>query len=160
MTEPIEPTEPTEPAPPPPWADPLHLVALVVAVAAAILLVAGVIYGFGMAEATHGGVTERFRLLGQAASPFVAAFALFACALVVHERRTGRVTQAFAPIALGVAATVGVATVLLGLNALILDFTTNQSASFRLSAAISRLATVVLAAHAVWLAATAPPAGG
>ncbi|MEA3075909.1 MAG: hypothetical protein QOF60_817 [Actinomycetota bacterium] len=139
--------------------EPLGYVALVVAVAAAILLVSGVLYGFATVAATGGGSTERFRLLGQAASPFVGVMVLFVCAFVVHERRTGRVTQVLGPAALGIAATVGVATVLLALNALILDFTGDQSASFKISAAISRLATVLLAASAVWLAATAPPAG-
>jgi hypothetical protein len=54
---------------------------------------------------------------------------------------------------------VAVATVLLAVNALILDFTGDQSASYKVSAAISRLATMLLGALAVWLAATAPPAG-
>ena len=155
MTEPMEST-PTEPAPPPsrPWSRPLELLAVVVAVAAAILLVAGILYGFASASATRGDTTERVRLLGQAANPFIAALAVAACVLVTRHRAS----QAFAGAAMGLGATVGFATVLLALNALIIDFTGAGSMMFKTSAAISRIATILLAGYAVWLAATSPPA--
>jgi hypothetical protein len=155
-------TEPAStPTPTPTPSEPLVYLALVLSAAAAILLVSGIVYGFATVGATSAGATARFQAVAQAASPFVAALTLATCALLVHERRAGPVAggQAYAPVALGLAAAVAVATVLLGLTALLLDFDRPGPASFKLGAAISRLATILLAAHAVWLAATAPPAG-
>jgi cytochrome bd-type quinol oxidase subunit 2 len=141
-----------------PWSQPLALAAVVAAAAAAILLLAGIVYGFATVAANGGGgMTERLRLLGQAASPFVAGVAALACALVVHDRGTGRRGQRYSGPAMAVGATVAFATVLLALNGLIFDFTGGDvPASFKFSSAISRVATVLLAAYAVWLAATAP----
>ena len=139
---------------------PLDYAAVVLVVAAALLLSAGILYAFAVADARNIGGSERFRLLAQASSPFVAALALTAITLVVHERRR-RADAALvaAAAALAVGAVVALVALLLALNGVVVDLTSkNVGSMFRLSNVIGRFATVMMSGFALWLAATAPPA--
>jgi len=126
--------------------------------AAALLLLGGIIFAFAGAAASTAVANARFRLLGQAANPFIVALALGGAALVVFERTTARVHQAFAGAALGTATAVALSSALLTLNGVVLDLTTKAPALARISYTTSRLSTLVLCGLCLWLAATAPPA--
>jgi hypothetical protein len=162
-TEPIEPT----PTPAPPASkeatkrpEPLELAAIVLAVVAAVLLLGGVLFAFASADANHVDAAGRFRLLGQAANPFIAFLTLGAAAIIVVERgrtATAAPRQAAAGAALGIATAVSLAVVLLALNGVITDLTGDTSALFKLSAVVSRLAAIGLAGYALWLSVTAAP---
>ena len=137
---------------------PLDYAALVLVIAAACLLVSGVIYAFAYAAETRAGSTQRFWLLAQAATPFVAGFALTSVALVAHERRTSSgATIAASGAALAVGAVVSLVALLLAANGLIVDVTREGVGfSFRLSSVVGRFGTMMLAAFALWLAAITP----
>ena len=139
--------------------DPLPLVPLVLAVAAAILLLGGVLFALATADADATGSADRFRLLGQAANPFIAFLALTASALVAHARRhpdNGDV--AYGAVASGISTAIALAVVLLALNGVLTDFTGDTTALFRLSAVVSRLSTLVLSGVTLWLAFVSGPA--
>ena len=136
---------------------PLELLPLVLAVAAAVLLLGGVLFALASAEADTTGSADRFRLLGQAANPFIAFLALAAAALVSDSRRRRRTVPA-GGAAMGVATAVSLAVVLLALNGLLTDLTGDTTALFRLSAIVSRLATLVLSGVALWVSVTSEPA--
>ena len=137
---------------------PLDYGALVLVVAAAMLLLAGIIYAFAVADARNVDGSERFRLLAQASSPFIAGLALTAMALVVFERRRGGGVAHVAPSAvLAVGAMVSLLALLLALNGVVVDLTTEGvGAMFKLSNVIGRLATVALSGFALWLSAVTP----
>ena len=136
---------------------PLDYGALVVVIASALLLLAGVIYAFAVADARDVDGSERFRLLAQASSPFVAGLALIAITLVVHERRRGDDPALVGgSAALGVGSAVSLVALLLALNGIVVDVTSDVDVMFVLSNVIGRLATVVLAGFGLWLSATTP----
>jgi hypothetical protein len=138
---------------------PLELLPLGLAVAGATLLLGGVLFALANAAADTTGTADRFRLLGQAANPFISFLSLTAAALVVDARRRpgGRVVTA-GGAALGVATAVSLAVVLLALNGILTDLTGDTTALFRLSAIVSRMATLVLSGVALWLAVASGPA--
>ncbi|HVM07597.1 MAG TPA: hypothetical protein VM345_03955 [Acidimicrobiales bacterium] len=136
---------------------PLDYGSLVLVAAAAMLLLAGVLYAFALADARNDEATERFRLLAQAATPFVAGLSLTAIALVVHERRKGgEPAQVATSVTLGLGAAVSLVTVLLAANGVVVDLTASAAAMFKLSSVVGRLATIALAGFALWLSATTP----
>ena len=59
---------------------------------------------------------------------------------------------------MGIATAVSLAVVLLALNGLLTDFTGDTTALFRLSAIISRMATLALSGVALWLSIASEPA--
>ena len=139
--------------------EPLPLVPLVLAVAAAVLLLGGVLFALATADADATGSADRFRLLGQAANPFIAFLALTASALVAHARRRPQDgTVAYGAVASGISTAIALAVVLLALNGVLTDFTGDTTALFRLSAVVSRLATIVLSGLTLWLSAVSGPA--
>jgi len=154
------------PVPPTPKRAPLEYASVVLAVAAALLLIAGIVYAFAVADAREVGGSERFRLLAQASSPFIAGLALAGIAIVVHERRRAESAAVHGPeqlVQVAPAATLAIGSMtsllglLLALNGIVVDLTTdNVGASFKLSNVIGRLATVVLSGFALWLSATTP----
>ena len=137
---------------------PLDYGALVLVAAATMLLVAGILYAFAVADARDVDGSERFRLLAQASSPFIAGLALAGIAIVVHERRRGgEQAQVAASATLGVGAMVSLLALLLALNGMVVDLTTDGVGSmFKLSNVIGRLATVALSGFALWLSAVTP----
>ena len=139
---------------------PLDLVPLALAIAAAVLLLGGVLFALATADADTTGSADRFRLLGQAANPFIAFLALVASALVAQaKRRPGdEPSVAYGPVAQGVATAIGLAIVLLALNGVLTDFSGDTTALFRLSAIVSRLATLVLGGLTLWLSVVSGPA--
>ena len=136
----------------------LELVPLALAIAAGVLLLGGVLFALATAAADTTGNADRFRLLGQAANPFIALLTLAAAALVAHQRRDGSARFAFGSVALGIATATALALVLLALNGVLTDLTGDTTALFRLSAIVSRLATLVLGGATLWLSAASGPA--
>ncbi|MDQ3107733.1 MAG: hypothetical protein M3Q68_08020 [Actinomycetota bacterium] len=139
---------------------PLRLLAVVLASVAATLLLGGVLFAFASADANGADAADRFRLLGQAANPFIAFLALASSGLVVAERQRGEAAvtgQVAASAALGIATAVSLAVALLGLNGVLTDLTGDAGALFRLSAIVSRLAAIGLSGLALWLSVTAAP---
>ena len=160
MTEPMEPMEPTDRRGRTERPGPMALAAIVLAVVAAVLLLGGVLFAFATADANGADASDRFRLLGQAANPFIAFLALVGSALVVHERQRGGVTtspQVAGSAALGIGTAVSLAVALLALNGVITDLTSDGGALFKLSAVVSRLAAIGLSGLALWLSVTATP---
>jgi hypothetical protein len=161
--EPAPPEEPRPPKPPKPpkvkapRPGPLEVLPLVLAAAAAVLLLGGVLFALATASADTTGTADRFRLLGQAANPFIAFLALSAAVLVLEGRRRDAPLTASAA-ALGVATAVSLAVVLLALNGLLTDFTGDTTALFRMSAVVSRAATLVLGGTALWVSVATGPA--
>ena len=139
---------------------PLDLLPLVLATAAAVLLLGGVLFALASAAADTTGSADRFRLLGQAANPFIAFLALAATALVgdARRRRDPAATVAAGGVAMGIGTAVSLAVVLLALNGLLTDVTGDTTAAFRLSAMVSRVATLVLSGVALWVAVVSEPA--
>ena len=150
-------TESETPAPAGPAAGPMELVAIGLAVVAALLLLGGVLFAVASAEANGAGAGDRFRLLGQAANPFIAFLALAAGGLVIQERRAGAERQVAANAALGISTAVSLAVALLALNGVLNDLTGDAGTLFRLSAVVSRLAAIGLSGLALWLSVTALP---
>ncbi|HUP85813.1 MAG TPA: hypothetical protein VM143_09115 [Acidimicrobiales bacterium] len=139
--------------------EPIDALPLVLAVVAAVLLLGGVLFAFASAGANHVDGNDRFRLLGQAANPFISFLALaVATALVEGKRRTGRDTYTAAGVASGIATAVSLAVLLLAISGILTDLTGDASALLRLSAVVSRLATIALSGMALWLAAATGPA--
>lgn len=135
---------------------PLELVPLALATAAAVLLLGGVLFALATASADTTGSADRFRLLGQVANPFIAFLALAAIALVGAARRRPAAVTVFAGGgASGIATAVSLAIVLLALNGLLTDVTGDTTALFRLSAMVSRVATLLLSGLALWLSLAA-----
>ena len=157
MTDPVIPETPTSPTTPAARPGPIQLVAIALAVVAALLLLGGVLFAFASAQANGAGAGDRFRLLGQAANPFIAFLALAAGGLVVHQRRAGADDQVGANAALGISTAVSLAVALLALNGVLNDLTGDASTLFRLSAVVSRLAAIGLSGLALWLSVTALP---
>ena len=136
---------------------PMAYGAITVSVASAILLLGGVLFAFASADASNADAADRFRLLGQAANPFIAFLALTGSAIVVHLRRSGEETQRAAAAALGIGTAVCLAVGLLALNGVVTDLTGPAGVLFKLSAVVQRLAAVALAALGLWLSITAVP---
>ena len=94
MTDAVEPESAPEPPAATPGAarrqNPVEWLPLVLSVAAAILLLGGVLFALASASSDTTGSADRFRLLGQAANPFIAFLALAAVALVSEARRRRR----------------------------------------------------------------------
>jgi hypothetical protein len=159
--DPTDGPAPTPKAPRRPLPPALDAIALVLAGAAAVLLLGGVLFAFANANAANrASGTTTFRLLAQAANPFVAALALAAAVVVVSERRAGLARQVTSPVALGIATAVSLAVVLLALNGVITDLTADAGAMFRLSNIVSRLGTITLGGYGLWVSATAPAPPG
>lgn len=135
----------------------LSFAPVVLAAAAATLLLGGVLFAFANADAQRLNDTARFRLLGQAANPFIAFLGLAAIALVVRERETGRLASAAPKAAVGLATGVSAAVILLAVNGVLTDITGGATALFRVSAVVSRLGTIALSAFALWIAGTSKP---
>lgn len=135
---------------------PLDYAAIAAVAAAALLLLAGIVYAFAVADARNVDGAERFRLLAQASSPFVATLALAGIAIVVHERRRDDRRQVAAGAAVAAGAVVALLASLLALNGMIVDLTSAVGPMFKLSNVLGRLATVGLAGYALWLAAATP----
>jgi hypothetical protein len=139
---------------------PLDYVAIVVAGTSFALIAAGALAAQALSDLRGVDGTERFRLLAQAASPSVAAFALLAVAIAVYGRRhtdgwAGE--QVAATPALGIGAGVAFVTALLALNGVVVDLSQEgPNALYRLGNVIGRMATLALCGLALWLAATAP----
>ena len=143
----------------PPRAGPIGYLAITASVAAAALLLGGVLFAFASADANGADASDRFRLLAQAANPFIALLALGGSALVVHLRHAGAEhEQRAASAALGIGTAVCLAVVLLALNGVLTDLTGDTTALFRLSAIVSRMATLVLGGVALWIAVATGPA--
>jgi len=163
MSEAVNETERSSPSPSSP-PSPLDFVAVVSAATSAAVILAGVLAAFALSDIRDVDGTERFRLLAQAASPSVAAFALVAVALVVHGRRRSdawTATQVAAGAALGIGAGVAFVSALLALNGIVVDLTQEGAPGlYRLGNVIGRSATIGLSALALWLAATAPARPG
>lgn len=146
---------------------PLDLVAVVASVASVAVLMAGVLAALALSDIRDVDGTERFRLLAQAASPSVAAFALVGVAMIVHGRRSGEggggwTSSQIAPgAALGIGAGVALVAALLALNGVVVDLTQEGAPGlYRLGNVIGRFATITLCGLALWLAATAPARRG
>lgn len=140
-------------------AGPLEALPLGLAVTSAVLLVGGVLFALATAAADTTGSADRFRLLGQAANPFIAFLTVAAAALVVDaRRRTPAVRLVAGGLALGSATAVALAVVLLALNGLLTDVTGDTTMLFRLSAIVSRMATLVLGGVTLWLSLASGPA--
>jgi len=135
---------------------PLEVLPLALASAAAVLLLGGVLFAMATASADTTGTADRFRLLGQAANPFIAFLALAASALVLDARRHRRTITSGA-VTHGIAAAVSLVVVLLALNGLLTDLTGDTTALFRLSAIVSRAGTLVLGGVALWAAVATGP---
>lgn len=142
---------------------PLDFVAVVASAVSVAVLLAGVLAALALSDIRHVDGTERFRLLAQAASPSVAAFALVGVAMIVHGRRSGdgqdgwTSTQVAPGAALGIGAGVAFVSALLAINGIIIDLTQEGAPGlYRLGNVIGRFATIALCALAAWLAATAP----
>ena len=162
MTDAVEPEPESSPTPAPPKAKgprpgPLEVLPLVLAAAGAILLLGGVLFALATASADTTGAADRFRLLGQAANPFIAFLALAASVLVLEGRRRAAALTA-AGAALGIATAVSLAVVLLAVNGLLTDLTGDTTALFRFSAIVSRAATLVLAGTSLWVSVATGPA--
>lgn len=136
---------------------PLDLVGVVATGAAAALLVGGVLFAFATAGAQGVGSTDRYRLLGQAANPFIALLAVAGVLAVVAGRERRFPSQAAAAVALGVGTVVCLGVTLLAVNGILIDLTGNASGLFRFSAIVSRLGTIALAVFGLWSAAAAEP---
>jgi hypothetical protein len=140
--------------------EPLALTAIVLAVVDAVLLLGGVLFAFASADANGADASDRFRLLSQAANPFIAFLALVTAVVIVRQRQgaddLGR-PQVASGAALGIVTAVSLAVALLALNGIITDLTGDTTALFKLSAVVSRLAAVALSAFALWLSVTAAP---
>lgn len=139
--------------------EPLDFLAAVLVVAAVLLLLGGVLFAFASTSAmgdAAGVANQRFRLLGQAANPFIAFLLLAAIGLVVHDRRQADPSQRGSGPVMAVATATALAVALLALNGILSDITSESGGMVKLSAVVSRLATVVLSALALWTAATAP----
>ena len=132
--------------------------ALVLVAAGAMLLLAGILYAFALVSARDVEGPERFRLLAQASSPFVAALVLAAIVMVIIDRRRDdpQGSETLGSLALVGGATVALVALLLALNGIVIDLTAEVGVVFKLSNVVGRLATVVLAGFALVLAATAP----
>ena len=147
--------------------NPLDFVAVVASAASVAVLMAGVLAALALSDIRDVDGTERFRLLAQAVSPSVAAFALVGVAMIVHGRRFGddrggwTSTQVAPAAALGIGAGVAFVGALLALNGVIVDLTQEAAPGlYRLGNVIGRFATIGLCALALWLAATAPARPG
>jgi len=138
---------------------PVTYVAVVLAAVAATLLLGGVLFAFANADAQRLGDADRFRLLGQAANPFIAFLGLVAVALVVRGRETGVFVVAAPKAAVVLATAVSVAVILLAVNGILTDITGGATALFRVSAVVSRLGTIGLSAFALWIAGASKPSG-
>lgn len=150
-------TDPMPVAPEPPRSA-LSYIAVVLAAAALTLLLGGVLFAFANADAQRLDDTARFRLLGQAANPFIAFLGLAAVALVARARESGGPALAAPKAAIGLATGVSVAVILLAVNGILTDITGGAAALFRVSAVVSRLGTIVLSAFALWIAGASKPA--
>lgn len=141
---------------------PLDYVAVVAACVSGALVMAGAFAALALSDIRQVDGTERFRLLAQAASPSVAAFALFAVAVGVQARRRPdgwAGSQAAATPALGIGAGVAFVVALLALNGIVVDITQQGATGlYRLSNVVGRFATLSLCGVALWAAATAPSA--
>ena len=150
----------TDPTPRRPRGGPLEAVPLALSLVAAVLLLGGVLFALATASADTTGTADRFRLLGQAANPFIAFLALAAAVLVASDRRSpteGRSLLA-GGAALGIATAVSLAVVLLALNGVLTDLTGDTTSLFRLSAIVSRMATLGLGGVPLWIAVVSAPA--
>jgi len=136
---------------------PLSFVAVVLASAAATLLLGGVLFAFANADAQRLGDADRFRLLGQAANPFIAFLGLAAVALVVRVKETGGYVMVAPKAAVGLGTAVSVAVILLAVNGILTDITGGAAALFRVSAVVSRLGTIALSGFALWIAGVSKP---
>jgi hypothetical protein len=135
----------------------LAVVPVVLASVAALLLLGGVLFAMATAAANGVDATARFRLLGQAANPFVAFLVLVACALVVDARRREEPRWTAPGVALGIATAVALAAALLALNGVLTDVTGHSTALFRFSAVVSRVGTLAMSGLTLWLSAAAGP---
>lgn len=144
---------------PPPSPPASRLLGVVLAAVAATLLLGGILQALAAADARDVDGAGLFLLVAQAANPFVAFLALAAVAAVVRARTAQGEVQSASAIALGLAAVVSATVVLLALNGILIDVTseTGGGGLLRLSAVVSRVGSIALSAFALWLAATAPP---
>lgn len=111
------------PSPAPPVAPTSRLVGVVLAGVAATLLLGGVLQALAAADARDVDGAGLFLLVAQAANPFVAFLALAAVAVVVRGRTAHGDAQTASAIALGLAAVVSAVVVLLALNGILIDLT-------------------------------------
>lgn len=155
MTDAVDPV--TDPPAKSPKPGPVELLPLALALAAALLVLGGVLFALATTAADTTGNVDRFRLLGQAANPFIAFLALAAAAMVSEGRRRARAVPA-GGIALGVATAVSLVVALLALNGLLTDLTSDTTTLFRLSAIVSRVATLTLSGVALWVSVASGPA--
>lgn len=139
-------------------AGPLAYLAITASAVAVTLLVGGILFAFASSDVNNAASSDRFRLLAQAANPFVALLAVAASALVAHLRRVGgEPEQRLAGVALGTATTVSLVVVLLALNGVLTDLMGDAGTLFKLSAIVSRVGAVLLGALGLWLSITALP---
>lgn len=136
---------------------PLSFAAVTLAAVAATLLLGGVLFAFASADAQRLSDTDRFRLLGQAANPFIAFLGLAAVALAIRARDAGGFVVAAPKAAVGLGTAVSVAVILLAVNGILTDITGGSAALFRVSAVVSRLGTIALSAFALWIAGASKP---
>jgi hypothetical protein len=147
---------PDTPATSKPPASIIDFVALALVVAAALLLAAGLLYAFAVVDARAIRGAERFRLLAQASSPFIAALALGGVGLVVNDRRRRQHAQAQPTAVLIVGTVVSLLALLLAVNGVVVDLTSSAGTMFTVSNVLGRMATVVLSAFTLALCATTP----
>jgi hypothetical protein len=155
---PHESTEPTEVRGPTlaEQPDPLGVVPLALAGAAALMLLGAILFAFASAASAHVGAADRFRLLGGAAGPLTALTALVAMVLVLEDRARSTTRVVLAPVASGIATAVALAVVLLGVNGVLTDLTSDAGVLFRLSSLITRLAPIGLGSLTIWLSLGGP----
>jgi hypothetical protein len=136
--------------------DPVAAIPLALAAAAALMLLGAILFALASASSSRVGSADRFRLLGAAAHPVTALTALAAMVLVVEDRLRAVGRLLLAPIASGIATAVSLAIVLLGINGILTDLTSDASGLFRISSLVTRLAPIGLAGLALWLSLAGP----
>lgn len=135
------------------WQRRLVLVGLALTTSSAAFVVGAVLGALATAEPDGVSATRRFEFLSRAADPVPATLALLGVLAVLVADEGTEARHLLARIAVGTAAFFGVVIVLLAINGILLDLTTEGvGAMVRLSRVIFlRVVPIVLAAATVWL---------
>ncbi|HEX7165470.1 MAG TPA: hypothetical protein VF230_00685 [Acidimicrobiales bacterium] len=137
---------------------PLDFLPIVLVTSGALLVSAGVLFALAVADHQSISGDEQFRLVGQAASPIVAALVLGGVSLAVHERRLPgeERTIVASSFAVGVGIVAALLTVLLALNGVVVDVVESVPTGIRVSKVIGRVATLLIAGLALVAGVLAP----
>ncbi len=143
------------------WQRRLVVVGLALTVSSAAFVVGAVLGALATEDPSGVSATRRFEFLSRAADPVPAALALLGVVAILVAEDGSATRQLASRIAIGTAAFFGVVIVLLAINGILLDITTdNGSALIRLSRILFlRLGPIVLSGATVWLSLSAqtPP---